>query len=154
MITLAPMSEADYQAFLERLIPEYAADKVRAGNWNEAEALERSRQDMEKYLPRGIHTEGNFVGNLLNENDEPVGVLWYARLEDRPGTAFIFEFEIHASFRRRGFATQALAALETHARSRGFKRLELHVFGYNTAARDLYKKAGYIETNVNMAREL
>lgn len=154
MIALVPMTEKEFQVFFERLVREYAADKVRAGNWSEAEALERSRSETEKYLPQGVHTEGNFVCKLLNENDEAVGVLWYAQLKDRPKTGFIFDFEIHEPYRRRGYASQALAALEPQARSTGIKRLELHVFGYNTAARELYKKAGYFETNINMAKEI
>ena len=51
-----------------------------------------------------------------------------------------------------GYATQALEALEAHAKPNGVKKLGLHVFGHNTAARELYKKAGYLETNVSMAK--
>jgi RimJ/RimL family protein N-acetyltransferase len=154
MIKLIPMTEADYQVYLARAVAEYATDKVQAGNWSEAEALEKSRLEFEHSLPEGIHTPEHFVGKLLNENDEPVGYLWYARLENKPATAFIYDFEIYAPYRRRGYASQALAALVEHAKARGLNRLELHVFGYNTAARELYKKAGFIETNVNMARDL
>lgn len=154
MINIIPMAEADYQAYLDRIIPEYAAEKVQAGNWSEVDALERSRNEFERLLPQGIHTSDNFVGTLQNENGESVGVLWYELSEKRLGTAFIFDFEIYAPFRRRGYASQALAALEPHARARGVKKLELHVFGSNTAARELYKKVGYIETNVHMAKEI
>ena len=154
MIELVPMTEADYQVYLARAVAEYAADKVQAGNWSEAEAIEKSRLEFEHYLPEGIHTSGNFVGKLLNENDEPVGYLWYARLANKPEAAFIYDFEIYAPFRRRGYASQALAALEVHAKALGIKKLGLHVFGSNTAARELYKKAGFIETNVNMAKEI
>ena len=148
------MTEADYQAFLAKHIPEYAAEKVQAGNWTEAESLERARQDNQKLLPQGIHTPGHFLNMLINENAEMVGILWYARQESRPEEAFVFDFEIFEAFRRRGYASQALAALEVQAKAQGFKRLALHVFGFNTAARELYRKSGYIETNVNMAREI
>ncbi len=154
MITLAPMNEDDYQAYLARSIPEYAADKVRAGNWSEAEALERSRLEYEQILPEGIHTPGHFVGKLLDEAGQAVGYLWYNRLEKKPDTAFIYDFEIYTPYRRRGYASQALAALELHARAQGIRRLELHVFGDNTAARALYMKSGFFETNVNMAKNI
>jgi len=154
MINLEPMSETDYLVFLAKITPEYAAEKVKAGNWKESEALELSRKEFEHLLPQGIHTPGHFLGKLIHDDGEPVGILWYELSEKRLDTAFIFDFEIYAPFRRRGYGAQALAALEAHARPRGVKRLELHVFGYNTPARELYKKAGYCETNVNMAKDI
>ena len=154
MIRLEPMSEAEYRVYLEKLILEYAAEKVRAGNWTEAESLERSRLETEGLLPQGVQTPGNFIHKLLNENGETVGILWYARREKPPETIFIYDFEIHESFRRRGYASQALLALEQQVRPQGIKKLELHVFGSNVAARELYKKSGFIETNVQMAKEI
>jgi ribosomal protein S18 acetylase RimI-like enzyme len=154
MINLVPMTEADYQVYLAKIIPEYAVDKVQAGNWTEAESLERSRKTFEYHLSQGIHTPGNFVGRLVNENGESVGFLWYELTEKRPETAFIFDFEILTPFRRLGYGVQALLALEAHVRARGVKRIELHVFGNNTAARELYKKVGYSETDISMAREI
>ena len=38
MPKLVPMTQAEYEAFLVRLIPEYAADNVKAGYWDESEA--------------------------------------------------------------------------------------------------------------------
>ncbi len=90
----------------------------------------------------------------MNENDEKVGILWYAALPRQPGLAFIYDFEIYETFRRRGYASQALAALEQDAKGRDLKHIELHVFGHNAAARALYKKAGYVETNVMMAKNI
>jgi ribosomal protein S18 acetylase RimI-like enzyme len=154
MITLTPMTEADYQPYLKAAIAAYAQDKVAAGNWTEAEALERSRQEFEHLLPQGVLTEANFLFLLVNETGEQVGYLWYHLDPHKPDFAFIYDFEIYEAYRRRGYATQALQALEAHARPRGVKKLGLHVFGQNTAARELYKKAGYLETNVNMAKEI
>ena len=45
MIRLVPMTESEFEAYLEKAIPEYAADKAGAGDWSEDEALERSRKD-------------------------------------------------------------------------------------------------------------
>jgi ribosomal protein S18 acetylase RimI-like enzyme len=148
------MSDADYQVFLDSAVSAYAQDKAAAGNWTEAESLERSRQEFQNLLPQGNHTEANFLFSLVNESDQKVGYLWYKIEPNQPGFAFIYDFEIYEQFRRRGYASQALNALETHAKLQGVKKLGLHVFGHNTAARELYKKIGYIETNVNMAKEI
>jgi len=154
MIQLVPMTEADYAAYLEKTIPQYAREKVEAGNWTEAEALERSRKEYEGFLPEGLRTPGNFLFMLVNASGEKVGWLWYALKEKKPELAFIYDFEIYDQFRRRGYATAALSALEQDARPRGVNKLELHVFGFNTAARELYQKCGYAETNVIMAKSI
>ncbi len=154
MITFQPMTDADFQAYLEMMIPQYALEKVQAGNWTVDESLERSRKEYENYLPEGLKTPGNFLFNLVDKNQIAVGFLWYALQPKQPGQAFIFDFEIYPAYRRRGYATQALAALEQDARQRGLKSLELHVFGHNIAARDLYKKAGFVESNVIMNKKI
>lgn len=154
MISLVPMNAADFAAYLEKTIPIYAREKVEAGNWTEAEALERSRKEYEHFLPEGLRTVGHFLFMLISETGEKVGWLWYALNEKKPDLAFIYDFEIYDQFRRRGYATSALAALEEHARPRGVKKLELHVFGFNTAARALYQKCGYAVTNVMMAKSI
>ena len=154
MITLVPMTEAEYRSYLQAAVASYAQDKVDAGNWTQAEGFERSRKEFEHYLPQGLQTEANFLFMLINEAGQKVGHLWYKLNADQPDSAFIYDFEIDEFFRRQGYATQALEALEAHAKPTGVKKLGLHVFGHNTAARELYKKAGYLETNVNMAKDI
>ena len=153
-ITLAPMTEPDFQAYLAKAIQDYAQDKIQAGNWSQDEALERSRKEFGGYLPQGRQTPNNYLFSLVNENGEKVGILWYASLPKQPGLAFIYDFEIYEPFRRRGYASQALVLLEQEVKGRGLKQIELHVFGHNIAARALYKKAGYLETNVMMTKTI
>ena len=66
MIELQPMSPAEFQVYLERSIAEYADDKVKAGNWPQEGALERSRQEFNKYLPQGLDTPANFLRSLTD----------------------------------------------------------------------------------------
>ena len=56
--------------------------------------------------------------------------------------------------RRRGYAEQAMLALEKEARRMGAGTIRLHVFGHNSAARPLYEKLGYYPTNIVMAKDL
>ena len=154
MITLQPMTETDFEVYLAKAVQSYARDKVEAGNWPENEALERSRKEFEGYLPQGVQTPGNYLFSLVNQASQKVGHLWYAEPSREPGVAFIYDFEIYETFRRRGYAGQALAALEQDAKARGLKQIQLHVFGHNTAARALYLKAGFAETNVMMAKDI
>ena len=59
-----------------------------------------------------------------------------------------------AQHQRRGYATEAFAALEGEARSRGLAGIGLHVFGHNPGARALYEKLGYEATNINMFKRV
>ena len=51
---LAPMTEADYAAFVDESIASYAADKVASGQWAQEESLELSRQAFGELLPAGL----------------------------------------------------------------------------------------------------
>ncbi len=95
MITLVPMTEADFAAYLEKTIPQYAREKVEAGNWTEAESLERSKKEFEYYLPDGLQTSGHFLFMLVDETGEKVDWLWYALDPKKPEQAFIYDFEIY-----------------------------------------------------------
>ena len=150
MPTLLRMSQPEFDAFLERSIPEYAADKVRAGNWTESESLERSRLEFEELLPQGLNTKDNFL-YTLHDDSQAVGMIWMK--VDMPG-AFIYEVYIEEKFRSRGHGKSIMLLLEEKAREMGLKILKLHVFGSNHVARKLYETVGYETTNVNMSKNL
>jgi ribosomal protein S18 acetylase RimI-like enzyme len=153
-IQLHPMTELEYRAYLDYAVGEYAREKVAAGNWLVAGAQEKAAKSFASELPQGLGTEDNHLFTMRNEGGEAVGFLWYRIDPLKPDTAFVFDFEVSAPFRRRGYATAALQALDAHARAHGVRHLELHVFGSNVAARYLYSKAGFHETNVQMAKNL
>jgi ribosomal protein S18 acetylase RimI-like enzyme len=147
---LIPMTETEYNAYVARLIPEYAAEHVAAGNWTAEEAETKARAQVDQILPNGVQTPGNYLYTVRAENDA-VGFLWLGTLGQR---AFIYDIEIYEPYRRRGYASQALLAAEDKARELGLKAIALHVFGYNTGARALYDKLGYRVTDLTMAKDL
>jgi RimJ/RimL family protein N-acetyltransferase len=152
MIQLKPMSEADFKAYLEILIPDYAQEHVKNGRWTAEEALTESRAEIEKLWHNGLATENQYIFNIVaNEEPEPVGILWFA--VDK-GKAFVYDIVIYDAFQRRGYATQAFLILEDKVRQLGLNTISLHVFGHNHAARALYQKLGYAETNVMMSKTL
>ena len=159
MVTLQPMTPTEYEPWLEAEIKEYADEKVRAGNWSAAEAPERSAEEHRKLLPQGLVTPDNYLYTIRAElspgtGTTAVGMVWLAVPPWKPPLAFVYDFRIDEPYRRRGFASQALAALEEKVRALGLDTIGLHVFGHNHAARALYEKAGYEVTNVNMAKKL
>jgi ribosomal protein S18 acetylase RimI-like enzyme len=154
MSKLIPMTETEYEVFLERTIPEYADDKVRAGQWAESEALERSRKEFLSDLPQGVQTKDNYLYTLY-DGDTAVGLIWMRAYLDRPTKdGFIFELYVEEKYRGQGYGKQAMLLIEEKARELGLKSIGLHVFGSNKVARNLYEAVGYEVTSVNMSKAL
>ena len=92
---------------------------------------------------------------MVNEAGDRVGQTWF-KIEDRdPGrVVFIYDIEVWPDHRRRCYARLALAEIEDYARSNGCVGVMLHVFGNNDSARELYRSAGFVETNVIMLKRV
>ncbi len=152
MISLTAMSEAAFGRFLERIVPEYASEKVEAGNWPLEGSLERSQAEFEKNLPDGLQSPKNFL-YTINHDGEDVGVIWLAG-SDEQSKGFIYELHVDEAQRGRGVAYAAMRLLESEALRHGFTSLGLHVFGHNRVAQRLYERLGYAVTNINIAKTL
>ncbi len=153
MLKLIPMSQLEFDAFLERTIPEYAADHVCAGQWLESESLEKSRKEFEDLLPQGLNTEDNFLYTLV-DGDKAVGMIWM-KIKRHPSiSGFIYDVFVDERFRGKGYGKNLMLLLEEKARGKGLGSLELHVFGSNNVALKLYEIIGYETTNVLMRKTL
>ncbi len=151
-VSFLPMTEQRFATYVSRAITEYASDKVKAGNWDADTALERSRSEFHRYLPQGAQTPGHSLCCILNEAHEEVGVIWYGTLDNAKNVLFLYDFEVHENYRGKGYALQSLQELEKVAKENNCEHIELHVFGYNVAAQNLYLKAGFTITNINMRK--
>jgi RimJ/RimL family protein N-acetyltransferase len=157
LIDLVSMTEKECLAFLENNIVRYAEENVRAGYWNAAEAQEKSRRDHHKLLPQGIATKNHFLFNIVRrEARKTIGTIWMALKPEDSTTlsGFIYDLYIDEPSRRKGYAMQAMHAVEHKARELGAHTLYLHVFGHNEAAQALYSKLGYATTSLNMGKKL
>lgn len=157
-IQLRRMNGAEYERFIKRLIRDYAADKVQAGTWTEAEAPRLSEESLHKFLPQGLDTPDAYLYVITlheQKNEQGIGIIWF-NITDTPvgAEAFILEFWIEDAYQGQGYAKQTLRALDEEARRRGVRKIGLHVFGHNTRAFELYKKMGYVVTDIQMSKEL
>lgn len=156
MITLMPMTEDDFQMYLEYSIREYAQDHMKSGIWNEEAALQEAEQMYQHLLPQGLQTPQQYLYMVVDEQiARNVGVIWFA-LREQGGEqqAFIYDGKVFEEFRRRGYATQVFQLLEEQAATLGATAVSLHVFGHNTAARVVYEKLGYVATSITMVKKL
>jgi ribosomal protein S18 acetylase RimI-like enzyme len=155
-VMLERMTPAEFEAYLQPAIAEYAADRIAVGNWAEAEALSRAQREFADLLPQGVATPNQHLFTIRDAaSAQAVGVIWLAVMSHfgQP-SAFIYDLRIFDDFQRRGYGMQAMLAVEHEARALGMNRIGLHVFGHNAAAQALYLKLGYTITNVNMAKHL
>ena len=155
MITLKPMNHEDFQEYVVSSMETYAKEKVTAGNWSEAEALDLAKQDYNRLLPQGEKSDFNFLYSVFNDEIK-VGVIWIAQKSpDNNEEGFIYEIKIYDEYQGLGYGKQAMIEIETIAREElGMKKLGLHVFGHNKVARALYEKLGYETTNVKMEKTI
>ncbi len=156
MVQLIPLTESEFQSYLKEGIQRYAEEHVRAGNWHPAEAVEKSRIEHQQLLPEGLASKNNYLYSIVDENSgSRVGIIWFAVDLERPlRLAFIYDFQIFNEFRRRGYGSQALEALEEKVTESGIEAISLHVFGHNQIAQTLYQKMGYQITGIQMTKRL
>lgn len=155
MSPLRPMTESEFAAWCDSIVPDYAAEKVKSGDWLESDALERSRASLDELLPRGIETPDNHLFTILDPTGESVGMLWFAVREHSGNRiAYVYNIAIDPPFRRQGHAEHAFDALEREAARLGLEGIALHVFGHNRGARSLYEKLGFEATDITMFKPL
>ena len=156
MVDLTPLPEERFPAFRAHLATHYARDKVDAGVWSPEEAPRWARADLDGLLPGGTSTRDHFLYAVTDASTaEEVGTLWFAVQNPGAGrSVWIYDIEIFDPFRRKGYATKTLEAVEGKAAELGADRIELHVFGHNEPARTLYEASGYRPTSIVMAKRL
>jgi ribosomal protein S18 acetylase RimI-like enzyme len=146
------MQEADFSAYVEHGILEYAEDHVKNGDWQPDEARELSRNEFQQLLPDGLDSKNQFIFSIVDEaGGEKLGTLWVqVKMDSRRRRAFIYDFFIEAGLRGKGYGKQALLALDEQLHSMNVESVALHVFARNTNAFELYKKMGYETTDLHM----
>jgi ribosomal protein S18 acetylase RimI-like enzyme len=153
---LAPLTGAEFADYQATSIPIYAHEKIRSGEWAEADALRLAREAFDVLLPNGLDTPDNYLFGLREAaHGSLLGVLWFA-IRQRAGDriAYVYEIVIHPQFQRQGHASAAFRALEDKVREMGLSGIALHVFGHNTGARALYESLGYQATNITMFKPI
>ncbi len=154
MSKLIPMTQTEFDAFFARLIPEYAAENVKAGYWDESEALEKSRKQTESLLPDGLQTKNHYL-YALYDGEAAVGLIWlHAQVERPQKSGFIYDVRVDEKFRGKGYGKQIMSLIEEKARELGLTSIGLHVFAENRVARSLYEGIGYEVSSLNMLKKL
>lgn len=156
MTTLTLMHSNAFAGYREASAKGYAEDNVASGRWPQEGALQRAYEDFDESLPQGLATPDNYVYDIRDDTSGSiVGVIWFAVVQKNGlKSAFVYDIEIKADFRRQGHARAAFVALEPLVRKLGLSSIGRHVFGHNPGAQALYNSLGYGVTGVNMRKKL
>jgi ribosomal protein S18 acetylase RimI-like enzyme len=153
-VRLRPLTRIEFPEWVAASRAGYALGIELHGGHTREEAQRKADADTAAALPAGFDTPGQAM-YVIEAAGTPVGRLWLGEREINGRRAlFVYDIAIDEPFRGRGFGRAAMRHAEEEARGRGFRRLELHVFGGNGVARELYRSLGYVETSVRMAKDL
>ena len=156
MVRLVPMTQAEFEAYLESAVREYAQAHLKAGDCEADEALALAQADYESLLPEGLSTRHQHLFSIYAEGvADPVGMIWYGSREHRgKKSAYIYDFNIVPGLRGKGHGAASLRALEEMLRGLGVGRVSLNVMGWNTRAKALYERCGYGVAGIGMTKLL
>jgi GNAT superfamily N-acetyltransferase len=129
------MTASEFAAFRSRLIPRYAAEKVRAADWAKDEAEELAVAQTDELLPEGPGSAGMLLLTADDSDGQQVGLVWVALNRPRPGEAWIYDIEINPEHRGKGYGRALLQAAEREAARHDATFIGLNVFGDNAVAR-------------------
>ncbi|MFJ2831149.1 GNAT family N-acetyltransferase [Streptomyces sp. NPDC087263] len=144
-----PMTQAEYEPWDREGREGYAQDWISRGV-PEAEAYAKSNQGHDQLLPQGLATE-NMLISVLEHEDKLVGDLW---LGERDGSAFVYNVEVRAAHRGKGYGRTLMLLAEAQAVAAGRSRIALNVFAGNTPAERLYESLGYETTVYHLYKSL
>ena len=151
---LLPLDASRYEAWKQASIRGYAESNVESGRWDASDAMEKSERSYADDLPDGLATPNHFIFELFVDDDY-VGYLWlFVEPEAAVSNAYIYDIEMLAGQRGKGFGKQAMQALESWCKERNIQRIGLNVFAFNKPAISLYEGLGYQTTNFKMQKDL
>ena len=116
-VRLVPMTDEEYGPFIERLIPEYAADHAADGRWSLEESLAGARKEVERLLPQGKATATErFLTIVAGTPEEKVGYIW---VHFQKQNGFIYDLWVDEHHRRKGYARAGMLALRSTRSKKG-----------------------------------
>jgi ribosomal protein S18 acetylase RimI-like enzyme len=158
MVHLEPMSETQFQSYLDTAVQEYAQAHLKAGDCGPEDALMLAHKDYQELLPNGLQSKNQFLFSIHDDaldKNEIIGMIWFGVKEGHAvRSAFIYDVAIREDLRGKGYGRKVMERVEELVQEMGIGKVSLNVFGYNHAARALYEKMGYQITGIGMTKTL
>lgn len=152
---IRPITDDELPGFIEESIQGYVHQQHTMGGMPLEQARKEAARGYEQYFPDGRLLPGHAVLIATDDAGERIGRLWMApRGDGSTDTAFIYEIEVEASARGKGYGRALMHEAAKWSRDNGFRTLMLHVFGGNDVAINLYESLGFVTTDRMMKLEL
>lgn len=155
-VTLRKMTAAEYRAATEHR--ESESIRVLSRLIPEDLARERVRKGTARFLPDGLDTAGHHLLSAENGSGEVVGNAWIgpdpSQISGTASSSWLYDINVFAPFRRHGYGSGILEALEELVTREGGAVLALNVVGDNEAAIALYRRHGYEVSSMSMRKRL
>lgn len=155
-VALRKMTQAEYDAATEHR--ESESVRVLSKLMPEELARERVRLGTARFLPDGLETAGHHLLIAENAAGEAVGDAWVgpdpSQGAGNPSAAFLYDINVFPPFRRSGYGSAILTALEELIAREGKTALSLNVVGDNEAAIALYRRNGYEIASMAMRKTI
>ena len=151
-LTLSPLTDDEYAAFVTLQVEETVREAVTAGEWTADEAPERARHDTIELRADRLRGSGHAFYRGVDPTGERIGWLWVAPAPDhvaRYGVGdvararWLAQVFVEESRRGRGFGAALLVSLHRRLADEGVTDVFLRVYDWNTPARRLYASCGY-----------
>lgn len=153
-LRLRDMTAEEYVAFRPRHQSESAASLARSGTLPPAEAARTAADDLGSLLPRGRLSPGNVLWTAYHD-EQAIGIAWLHLQRRSDGIhATAHRLQVREDLRGQGYGRALVAEVERQCRARDVRSVGLTVFGFETAARRLYERAGFEVTALSMAKAL
>jgi GNAT superfamily N-acetyltransferase len=153
-VTLRPMTEQEYDAYRERVIPDYVTDLQRARGMTPEAAHEYATGAFAPSLDEAAADDQNWLFRVLTDDGDAAGWFWLGPHPSRADAAFIYDVIIDEPWQGQGLGRATMLAAEEFARAAGLTRLALNVFGWNHRAERLYRSLGYDVDSTTMSKSL
>ena len=145
------MTEAEFPAFKERFLADWASDISRIDDIS----LTKARKEAERRTEadfcdgiQGLHGKDHHL-LVIEAAGTSVGNIWFSIQGE---SAFLDDITVAAEFRGYGYGGRALELMEQKLQRHGVTRVRLSVDANNPRAIKLYKRYGYTITGYRMAK--
>lgn len=153
-ISLKPITEEAFKAYMKVALLEYAAEKKKGENLTDEQALKVASDSFHQLLPNGISSPDQFLFSIVDDHSNILGTVWLGQKKLPRPHVWIYDIVLNPDARGRGYGRKTMALIEAEVLKLGVKSIGLHVFGHNTVAQSLYEKAGFRTTNRIMVKDL
>ncbi|MBI1327648.1 MAG: GNAT family N-acetyltransferase [Alphaproteobacteria bacterium] len=157
MVQFLTIPESEFSKERRKLARNFADNLLEAYNgvgipMNEDQALDQSESAIREVLPNGQQTKNHFFYYIVNENNKPVGHIWFSIEDEFSGkSAFLYMIYINDDERGKSYAHKAMDVLrETVTTKFGIHEIQLNVHAYNKTAIMLYEKLGFKPLKMTM----